>query len=137
MIESNEVEIKTIRFGYGGTKTAIITVPTSMLEKMGEENRMKIGYTSCRIKRTQNLIRCYKCHDFGHLSYNCKVDLQGKELCRRCGKIGHQINGCEAIRNCILCTRAGIPAVKAEHVAGAVGCPQYKKYVMELAEGNY
>lgn len=132
----NEVEVKTIRFGYGGTKTAIIAIPTSMLEKIGEENKIKIGYTACRMKRTQNLVRCYRCHDFGHLSYNCKMELQGKELCRRCGKVVHQINGCEAMKSCVLCIRAGIPAAKAEHVAGAVGCPQYKKYVAELAEGK-
>lgn len=135
-IEASEVEIKTVRFSYGGTKIVIMTIPTSMLEKIGEENKIRIGYTTCRIKRTQNLVRCYRCHDFGHLSYNCKAELQGKELCRRCGKIGHQINGCEAMRSCILCIRAGIPAANAEHVAGAVGCPQYKKYVMGLNEGK-
>ncbi|XP_076660711.1 uncharacterized protein LOC143364090 [Halictus rubicundus] len=114
-IENSEIEVKTVRFGYGGTKTAIITVPTGMLEKIGEENKVRVGYTACKMRRTQNLVRCFKCHDFGHLSYNCKLEIQGKELCRRCGKVGHQINGCEAIKSCILCIRAGIPAINLNH----------------------
>lgn len=49
-MESNDVEIKTVRFGYGGTKIAILTVPTNMLEKIGEENKMRIGYTSMYVE---------------------------------------------------------------------------------------
>ncbi|XP_076659506.1 uncharacterized protein LOC143362891 [Halictus rubicundus] len=118
-IDTNEIEIKTTRIGLNGTKTAIISLPTRLLEKVPEELKIKIGFTMCRMRRTNNLIRCYKCHGFGHLSYNCKYDFHGKELCRRCGKLGHNIKGCEDIKSCVLCIKAGIPAVNAEHVAGA------------------
>ncbi|XP_076660541.1 uncharacterized protein LOC143363896 [Halictus rubicundus] len=99
--QKEEIEIKTIRFGYGRTKMAIVTLPASELENLGQENKLKIGFTN--------------------------LDLKGQELCRRCGGLGHQINGCEAIRCCILCTREGIHASQAEHIAGATNYPQYKK----------
>lgn len=132
-LEKQEIEVKSLRFGYGGTKTAIVSLPSKMLTRLEGEVKIKIGFTNCRIRRTQNLVRCFKCHDFGHLSYNCSMNTDGQELCRRCGTLGHQINGCQAIRCCVLCTRKGVPAAKAEHVAGAVNCPQYKNYVQQLA----
>lgn len=133
--QKEEIQIKTIRYGYGGTKTAIVSVSSEVLEILGQENKLRIGFTNCRVKRTQNILRCFKCHAFGHLSYNCTLDLKGKELCRRCGGLGHQINGCDAIRCCILCTREGIHSSKAEHVAGAANCPQYKKYIEKVEKG--
>lgn len=135
-INVDEVEMKTIRYGYGDTKIAIVTLPTKAEEIIKNEWKIKLGFTNCSIRKTQKLIRCFKCHDFGHLSYNCRLELNGKELCRRCGVTGHQINGCQAIRCCILCTRKGILAANAEHIAGAANCPQYKKYIQSQLEGK-
>lgn len=131
-IEKHNIEVKTMRFGYGGTKTAIISIPASEAEKLGEGTKIRIGYTNCRIQRALNIVRCFKCHAYGHMSYTCTLDLKGQELCRRCDGVGHQINGCAAIRCCVLCVREGVPAARAEHVAGAVNCPQYKKYLQLL-----
>lgn len=132
-LEAQEIEVKSVRFGYGGTKTAIVCLPSKVLNSIEGESKLKLGFTYCRIRRTHNLIRCFKCHEFGHLSYNCSAKTNGQELCRRCGTLGHQINNCQAIRCCVLCTRKGVPAAKAEHVAGAVNCPQYREYVQQLA----
>lgn len=135
MAES-EVEVRAVRFGFGGTRTAIVTVPVEVANKLGEESKIKIGFTNCRVSRAMNITRCYRCHAFGHMSYECKEKLNGKEMCRRCGTEGHQINGCNATRCCILCIRQGIPAANAEHVAGAINCPQYKKFVLEANKRN-
>ncbi|XP_076301777.1 uncharacterized protein LOC143219856 [Lasioglossum baleicum] len=126
----SEIEMKSLRFGYGGTKTAIVALPTRIASKLGEENKIKVGFTICRINRTANIVRCYKCHAFGHMSYGCKEKLNGKEICRRCGTEGHQINGCNATRCCVLCIKQGVPAANAEHVAGAVNCPQNAQHLL-------
>lgn len=135
-LAESEVEVKALRFSFGGTKTAIISVPAEVTNKLGEDTRIKIGFTKCRIGRAVNITRCFRCHALGHLSYECKESLNGKELCRRCGTEGHQINGCNATRCCILCIRQGIPAANAEHVAGAINCPQYRKFVLEANRRN-
>lgn len=133
-LNKSEIETKTFRFGYGGTKLAIISVPVKAFEILKEESKHKIGFTICKFKRTNNIIRCYKCHNFGHMSYTCSEKLQDQELCRRCGLYGHQIKQCEATRRCILCVKEGIPEAKAEHIAGSASCPQLKKYLQQYAE---
>ncbi|XP_076301802.1 uncharacterized protein LOC143219879 [Lasioglossum baleicum] len=135
MAES-EIEVRALRIGYGGTKSAIIAVPVETAKKLNEEGKIKIGFTNCRITKALNIIRCYRCHALGHMSYGCKAELNGNELCRGCGIEGHQINGCNATRCCILCVRENIPAANAVHVAGAINCPQYKKYIAEMNAQN-
>ncbi|XP_076301825.1 uncharacterized protein LOC143219915 [Lasioglossum baleicum] len=95
MAES-EIEVRALRIGYGGTKSAIIAVPVETAKKLNEEGKIKIGFTNCRITKALNIIRCYRCHALGHMSYGCKAELNGNELCRGCGIEGHQINGLNA-----------------------------------------
>lgn len=134
-IKQEEVEIRSMRYGYDGTKIIIVNLPTSIGEKVTEEKEIRLGFTRCKIKRTWNIIRCFKCHEFGHMTYTCKKDLAGKEICRRCGHMDHHINNCTAERRCILCIKEGIPEARAGHIAGASNCPQFKKY-LQLVNGR-
>lgn len=77
-IKEEEVEIRSMRYGYDGTKIIIVNLPASIGEKVTEEKEIMLGFTSCKIKRTWNIIRCFKCHEFGHMTYTCKKDLAGK-----------------------------------------------------------
>ncbi|XP_076301653.1 uncharacterized protein LOC143219636 [Lasioglossum baleicum] len=130
----SEKEVRSLRSSFEGTKTAIVSVPVESMRELGEGNRIQIGFTMCRVARALNIIRCFRCHEFGHTSYDCKTNIDGSEICRRCSTVGHSINGCTATRCCILCIRKGVPAAKAEHVAGAMNCPQYRKFVDDKQE---
>lgn len=127
-----EVEIKTTRFGYGGTKNAIVVLTAEGAAVMDKERRIKIGLTYCKCGRAPDVVRCFRCHDFGHRSYECTTRNSVADICRRCGAAGHRIDGCTAKRCCILCIRKGMPSEKAEHVAGAANCPQFRKYLAGL-----
>ncbi|XP_076301692.1 uncharacterized protein LOC143219705 [Lasioglossum baleicum] len=128
----SEIEVRSLRSSFEGTKTAIVSVPVESMRELGEGNRIQIGFTMCRVARALNIIRCFRCHEFGHTSYDCKTNIDGSEICRRCSTVGHSINGCTATRCCILCIRKGVPGAKAEHVAGAMNCPQYRKNAQHL-----
>lgn len=136
LASQTDIELKTIKIGYYGTNTAIVALPAEIATKMGETNKIKMFCAICRIVRTKNVIRCFKCHDLGHLSYVCPVKTNGEEICRRCGERGHQMSVCNAIRKCILCTNKGTPAAEAEHIAGAANCPQFKKYCAGMSYNN-
>lgn len=133
-VDVEEVVIKNMRFGYGGTRTAIVSFTKALEDRLIEGNRVRIGFTSCRIKVAANVIRCFKCHEFGHMTYTCPSKQTSNQLCRKCGTEGHVINDCQNARRCILCTRQGVSPNEAEHVAGALNCPQYKKYVAQISE---
>ncbi|XP_076301796.1 uncharacterized protein LOC143219874 [Lasioglossum baleicum] len=105
-IEKEEVEIRSKRFGFGGTSTIIVALPAAIGEKLLEDKKIRIGYTSCRVKIATNVIRCFKCHDFGHVTYTCP-EKNSTNHCRRCGSEGHSINECQNERKCILCVKQG------------------------------
>lgn len=134
-IKLEDVEIRSMRYGYDGTKMIIVNLPASVGEKVSEEKEIRLGFTSCKIKRTWNIIRCFKCHEFGHMTYTCKKELAGKEICRKCGHPDHHISNCTAEMRCILCIKEGIPEARAGHIAGASNCPQFKKY-LQLVNGR-
>lgn len=123
------IKIKSKKENYYGNNNIIIEIPDNEAKNIEIEKTVKIGYTKCTIRRVANIVRCYKCHDFGHISYNCKKIKDGIELCRRCGFTGHSIRECKNKNRCILCIREGVHESNVGHVAGAISCPQYKKYI--------
>ncbi|XP_076301557.1 uncharacterized protein LOC143219494 [Lasioglossum baleicum] len=89
----SEKEVRSLRSSFEGTKTAIVSVPVESMRELGEGNRIQIGFTMSRVARALNIIRCFRCHEFGHTSYDCKTNIDGSEICRRCSTVGHSING--------------------------------------------
>lgn len=126
-----EVIIKSLRTTFRGNSRAIIEIPTEAASCIIEKNRIRLGYTVCTIKRAADITRCFRCHEFGHLSYNCREATQGTEFCRRCGKKGHAIKDCQAESRCRLCIKKGLTEDQVKHVAGALSCPQLKKHILE------
>lgn len=46
--ESHSIEVKIMRFGFQGTRTAIVALPAATADELGEEGKIRIGYTACR-----------------------------------------------------------------------------------------
>ncbi|XP_033231714.1 uncharacterized protein LOC117182718 [Belonocnema kinseyi] len=65
-------------------------VPARKLEVTG---RLKIGWLYCRVKAHNAVIRCYRCHNPGHIARECTgEDCSGN--CHRCGLEGHKAAQC-------------------------------------------
>lgn len=122
-----ELRIKSFKSTFSGNSRAIIDTPASAGTKL--EGKIVLGFTSCLIKIANNIIRCYRCHGFGHISYNCEEARVGSNICRRCGKDGHSIKECSAESKCRLCAKQGLAESMINHVAGALSCPQFKAYL--------
>lgn len=128
IIDKGEITVKSLKSTYSGNFRAIIDIPAKARENLGD--KISLGFTICNIKLAMNLMRCYRCHNFGHMSYGCTEVAAGTEVCRKCGKNGHNIKDCNEPSKCRLCCKKGVPEDKLNHVAGALSCPQYKSYIV-------
>ncbi|XP_076638237.1 uncharacterized protein LOC143350197 [Colletes latitarsis] len=116
----DEVRLKTLRSTYRGTQLAVVEVPTQWVAGLKDGERICIGYTVCRLKIVPKVTRCFRCHDFGHISTDCTVKVTDGMICRKCGGEGHSMQECTLVPACRLCVKKGLPHSKTGHVAGAI-----------------
>lgn len=133
-IANNEIVIKSLKTSFSGNARVIVEIPASAKGKLGD--KIMLGFTNCNIKLATNLTRCCRCHGFGHIAYGCTEVKAGKEVCRKCGKEGHNIKDCVNESKCRLCIKQGLSEEKVKHVAGALSCPQYKTYLYRTKSGT-
>lgn len=125
-IKERDIRLKTLRSTFDGTKTAVLEISAKYTNEILRLNKIKIGYVYVYVRIIPKIRQCYRCHEFGHIRYQCKMQLEDDNVCRRCGKYGHAITSCSNETNCILCERRQIHEYKRKHVAGSVKCPQFK-----------
>jgi len=49
------------------------------------KTKIYINWKVHNVKEYINIVRCYKCHGYGHIAKFCNYD----ELCEKCGEKGH------------------------------------------------
>ena len=116
-----ESAIKSMRGSFGGTQTAIISLPYGMAKKAVAAGKIKIGWTVCRLREATRPNMCFRCLDFGHMAKDCKNTDRSK-LCRRCGEEGHIAKDCQKDPRCMLCKEDS----KKPHITGSSRCPRYR-----------
>ncbi|CAD1472017.1 unnamed protein product [Heterotrigona itama] len=131
-----EVKVKSLYSTYTGTLRGIIEVPNALLPRNIDGCRFRTGFNSAVVKVLPNVVRCFRCHNFGHISYVCKELSSGQERCRRCGSFEHRIVQCKQETRCFLCTEKGMKGHKVKHVAGSQICPCYKSVLQEARAGS-
>ncbi|XP_076549163.1 uncharacterized protein LOC143306261 [Osmia lignaria lignaria] len=128
-VEKDSIKCKNIRSSFAGTQTAIIEGPGG-IGKLLIENRIKIGWVYCRVRLLPSIIRCFKCHNFGHLATRCAAVEGEAVVCRRCGENSHAMSECKAEKaSCRLCAQKGIVGSELNHIAGSLRCRQYKEAI--------
>ena len=73
-------ESMTLRKGFGRTQTAVISLPAVLAQKLHKVGKIKIGWTICPIREQVQLLKCFKCLEYGHIAKLCKNDDRSK-LC--------------------------------------------------------
>lgn len=113
---------KTKRNNY----TAILELDADSFEKCMRANRIKIGWSMCRLVEDLNVFRCFKCNGYNHKQVNCTNKLS----CKVCAG-NHHSSVCRAkTENCINCKTAndkfGVK-LKINHAATSDKCSIYQK----------
>lgn len=99
-----------------------------MAKNIVDGAKANVGYVVARVRVIPDIIRCYKCHHFGHMAINCTISTNGAEICR-CGASDHSMDICKAQIKCRLRAEAKLPLNKLGHIAGGISCPQYNKFL--------
>lgn len=121
-IEKKDLTLKSLRSNVRGSQTAAISVPAAKANQIDKlQGKVKIGWLRCRIKRKVQLVRCYRCLEYGHKTFECKgEDKSGN--CMNCGKKGHLAKSCSEGAYCGTCKTEG-------HRMDSMKCPLFREQI--------
>lgn len=107
-------------------RRAFVSLPSREANKILSTERIKIGWTNCRVRYHEEPKRCFRCFGLGHMQWNCKgPDRKGQGICIRCGEEGHILRQCKNPAKCCLCsTEKGKPV---DHIPGSKRCKAERK----------
>lgn len=117
----------------GRNYNVIVEVDSETYGQLNSEGFLHIGWKRCRFIDFVNLIQCYKCWKFGHLSKNCKSP---RDVCPNCGG-DHSSKNCNVdIKICTNCRHAAevlrVPNITFNHSAYDRQCESYKRIFSQL-----
>lgn len=83
-------------------------------------------WRSYRVKEYLSIMRCFKCHGYGHKTGGCEIK---EQLCECCGSEKHLKNKCPTkdTPKCINCLRNR--RKDNSHSVKDPNCPEYKKQI--------
>ncbi|XP_033250738.1 uncharacterized protein LOC117189778 [Drosophila miranda] len=113
--------IKSLRPSFAGTQLAVVCLPPVQARALLMVGKLKVGWTSCRIRERTAQRRCYRCLEFGHLAIRCKSAVDRTGCCLRCGVNGHKAATCQSDPRCFICTANN--SNETNHYAGSRRCP--------------
>ncbi|XP_062713157.1 uncharacterized protein LOC134290133 [Aedes albopictus] len=97
-MEIGDVEMSVrLRRGPSGTQVAAIKLPVNAADKALRIGKVKVGFSECPLRVSQQPEICFRCQEFGHLARNCRGPDRSK-LYRRCGDEGHKAQELEVVQ---------------------------------------
>ena len=111
-----------------GTLTAIVELPANAARDLTLKGNIRIGWSVCRVRRRVELLRCFRCHCFGHPARRC-TGLDRTALCYNCGESGHTAKQCKNSPRCAQCDPTRAPGVN--HRTGSGACPAFRRMLLE------
>lgn len=121
----DDLQVLSLRPMSNGTQAATVRMRKQVADDLAKSGRIKIGWVQCRIRKMINLVRCYKCLQFGHRTEECKGE-DNSNRCLKYGKTGHLVKECQNLPHCTACKLDG-------HRADQTRCPIFRKLLNEKA----
>lgn len=126
-IPPESIRLRTLHKLPSGTQSAILEVSTNTLPRSIDGRRVRSGLTAVRLRVLPKLLRCFRCHNLGHLAADCVEMEEGMERCRKCGASDHEIKVCTMAPRCVICVAASGKGAGVAHVAASLGCPANRR----------
>nr|XP_037877412.1 uncharacterized protein LOC119630951 [Bombyx mori] len=115
----DSLEIRSLRPMGGGNQTATVILDEEDAGRLLAGGKIRVGLNICHIHERIELLRCYRCWEYGHKAENCNGEDRSK-ACRRCSEAGHIAGVCVNEQFCPLCSKKG-------HTAGTGRCPLFRE----------
>lgn len=118
--EVAHIRSSAIHMGPDGFGYTVVAVPVVAANKL-KETKLRVGWDLVAVKPLPpRQLRCYRCHEPGHVAAKCTAVEDRSELCLRCGQAGHKVTApCTAQPHCFVCEVASRPAT---HMLGGGRC---------------
>ena len=69
----------------------IVACSAQLARKVAAQAKVRIRWVVNRVKMVLKIMRCFACHDFGHMAARCPINRTVREICRRCKGEEHSI----------------------------------------------
>lgn len=115
------------------TGTIIVEVDQNTFNLINKKEVLYIGWRKCKYFEHINVIQCYKCWKFGHMSQQCtNVNI----VCPKCSQ-NHKQEECKSeVYKCVNCKFASevlkLQHINSDHTAYNRKCEAYKKVFEQL-----
>lgn len=121
--DSEPMDIRITKPNSRELVRAFVTVSQRIAEELLTTGYIKIGWCRVRLRKYENVKRCFRCFGTGHQQWNCTgPDRRSQGICIRCGEAGHIMKACKNEPKCCICTEAGHS--QTNHLAGSIRCPK-------------
>ncbi|KAK9695523.1 Zinc knuckle [Popillia japonica] len=101
-----DIRIVSIRPNQHGNQNATVTARTGTAKELLKKAKIKIGWTMCVVRPRVNIVRCFRCLEFGHYKQDCQGE-DNKDVCLKCGKRNHRAKDCTGENFCLVCNQEG------------------------------
>lgn len=126
-----DIRVNLTRANNRELKVAIVQMAERQATDLLEMGRVKVGWVYSRVCKRIVVLRCYRCHGYGHIAAACKGADRSK-LCYKCGSAEHKAKTCDGPVKCFICSELGQPEDKVNHVPGSGRCVAFRNALENL-----
>ncbi|KAK7863339.1 hypothetical protein R5R35_009694 [Gryllus longicercus] len=110
-----------LRKGYAGLQSAIVKLSQNVAAALLQKKKIAVDMVYCSITVRKEVIRCYRCHAYGHIAKRCSGP-DRRKLCWNCGG-DHQRKDCTTETACLSCKDSN---VNNQHRPGSKLCTSFQ-----------
>ncbi|KAK9695122.1 hypothetical protein QE152_g33067 [Popillia japonica] len=124
-VNETDIKIRAIRTGKNEEQTVIAEIPSDQALPLIKLRKLRIGWTECGIRERIDIVRCFRCLQYGHKTRECKAQIDRSKDCIKCGEASHKGKDCTNRNRCVKCNMDG-------HRADQFKCPYFTKLVEDM-----
>lgn len=104
----------------------IVRLLAKFFNEIINRGRIFVAWKTYRIKEYIKILRCYKCHGFGHIAKYCSAP---SSLCKICGNADHQRRDCGKAERPICLNCLKVRRKDVSHSVRSASCPEYLRQI--------